>query len=159
MTVLPPFTSSRGGIRCPHRHAEGTSVMTNAHFVIRLSARARHGYLVGYGVIGSTTDSGSVSLGSSPGTPANAANTLSAVSPDSPIYRLVDHRTRAYCCVTGPTSGGGPGRSSLPSGPSETASASKRAAIPLVGGPRIALNSTPRSGSTPTRWSMSVRLP
>src|SRR5699024_575697 len=30
-------------------------------------------YPVGYGVIGSTTDSGSVSLGSSPGTPAQSA--------------------------------------------------------------------------------------
>ncbi len=60
----------------------------NAHFVIRLSARGLgYGYLVGYGVIGSTTDSGSVSLGSSPGIPANAANTLSVVSPDSPMYR------------------------------------------------------------------------
>ena len=29
------------------------------------------GHLMGYGVIGSTTDSGSVGLGSSPGTPAN----------------------------------------------------------------------------------------
>jgi hypothetical protein len=33
--------------------------------------RVRIGQPVGYGVIGSTTDSGSVSLGSSPGTPAN----------------------------------------------------------------------------------------
>jgi hypothetical protein len=36
-----------------------------------------NGRLVGYGVIGSTTDSGSVSLGSSPGTPANAVITFS----------------------------------------------------------------------------------
>jgi hypothetical protein len=39
-----------------------------------------NGHSVGYGVIGSTTDSGSVSLGSSPGTPANAICVLAAPS-------------------------------------------------------------------------------
>jgi hypothetical protein len=50
------------------RHAVMTTLICD-RFIPR---EGPNGILVGYGVIGSTTDSGSVSLGSSPGTPANA---------------------------------------------------------------------------------------
>ncbi|CCH16494.1 hypothetical protein MILUP08_41408 [Micromonospora lupini str. Lupac 08] len=58
MPLFPQLTGGSGGSDLACRHREG-----NVH------SRRRKGPM-GYGVIGSPTDSGSVSLGSSPGTPA-----------------------------------------------------------------------------------------